>query len=341
MLLGETRRVASIAQWRRSVHLGVSATLSAMQSGSGPRPFDISTGFLIELDAPAWLTWLGLPLTGPVRSIESDVATVLAEVDKVLRVDGPVPWLAHVELQTSYDPKLPMRMLQYHALLLNRHELPVQTTVILLRRQADGPEMSGLYEQLGPLGTRTVTFDYRVVRLWERPVEELLRGGIGLLPLAPLAAVSIEELPALLQTLNIRFTREADAGTAEDLRSVTSLLLGLRYDREQIRELVRRMSWIKESSVYQVALEEGLARGHSVGLSEGRSVGLTEGRAEGRAVEARRLLLSLGMSRLGAPSDETRRTVDGISDIEELERLLAGLFTATAWQELLAPPSES
>ena len=68
-----------------------------MQSGSGPRPFDVSTGFLIELDAPAWLTWLGLPVTGDVRSIESDVGTVLAEVDKVLHVGGERPWLAHFE----------------------------------------------------------------------------------------------------------------------------------------------------------------------------------------------------------------------------------------------------
>ena len=74
--------------------------------------------FLIELDPRAWLDWIGLPVEGPVHSIESDVGTVLAEVDKVLRVEASRPWLAHIELQANHDPDLPFRLLQYHALLL-------------------------------------------------------------------------------------------------------------------------------------------------------------------------------------------------------------------------------
>jgi hypothetical protein len=291
-----------------------------MQSGTGPRPFDVTTGFLIELDARAWLDWLGLPVTGAVRSFETDVATVLAEVDKVLHVDGPSPWLAHFELQASHDPKLPLRMLQYHALLLSRHELPVETTVILLRSQADGTELTGLFEQQGAVGSRTIAFNYRVIRLWERPIAELLGGGLGVLPLAPLAAVSYDQLPDLLNLLDERFVRETDHGTAEDLRSATTLLLGLRYNQEQIRGVVRRMSWLRESSVYQaIAAEE---------------------QAVGRVAEARRLVLKLGAERLGAPTSDVQERVEQFTDVDELERLLSRLFTATTWQELLAPPSE-
>ena len=108
--------------------------------------------------------------------------------------------------------------------------------------------------------------------------------------------------------------------------------------------------------MYQIAreegLEEGLTEGRTIGLNEGRAVGLAEGRSvglaegrmegrmEGRAVEARRLLQTLGASRLGAPPDDAMKAIDSLSDIDELERLLAGLFTATSWQELLAPPPE-
>lgn len=74
--------------------------MSPVQQGPGRRPFDISGSFLIELDPPAWLDWLGLPIDGPVQSIESHVGTVLAEVDKVLRIDAPAPWLAHIERPT-------------------------------------------------------------------------------------------------------------------------------------------------------------------------------------------------------------------------------------------------
>jgi hypothetical protein len=116
--------------------LGASGTLPPVQERGGPRPFDVSTRGLIEADPEGWLKWLGLPLNGRVRPVDSDISTVLATVDKVLRVEAASPWLAHVEIQAGHDPALPLRLLQYHALLLHRPQLPVSTTVVLLRRQA-------------------------------------------------------------------------------------------------------------------------------------------------------------------------------------------------------------
>src|SRR4051812_32344494 len=98
------------------------AMLLAVQDGPGPRPYDVSVSYLIELDPQGWLDWLRLPADGPIKSIESDLGTVLAEVDKVLRIDAPRPWLAHIELQANRDPRLPSRLLQYHALLHHRHQ---------------------------------------------------------------------------------------------------------------------------------------------------------------------------------------------------------------------------
>ena len=108
-----------------------------MQEGRGPRPFDVATRRLIETDPAGWLALAGLPVDGPVRLLDSDVATVLTEVD------AASPWLAHLEPQTTHDPVLPRRMLQYHVLLLHRHDKPVASTVNLLRPEADGPELSG------------------------------------------------------------------------------------------------------------------------------------------------------------------------------------------------------
>jgi hypothetical protein len=59
-----------------------------VQAGLGSRPFDVSTSSLIDRDPAAWLACVGLSVDGPVSVIESDVSTVLADVDKVLRVDG-------------------------------------------------------------------------------------------------------------------------------------------------------------------------------------------------------------------------------------------------------------
>lgn len=61
--------------------------------------------------------------------------------------------------------------------------------------EANGPELTGLFEQHGRTGFRTISFGYHVIRLWERPVEEILGGSLGILPLAPLANVEPTRLP--------------------------------------------------------------------------------------------------------------------------------------------------
>src|SRR5262245_26461473 len=157
-----------------------------MQVRGGPRPFDVATRGLIETDPVGWLRWLGLPVDGPVSPVDTEVSTVLAEVDKVLRIEAPRPWLAHLELQTSRDRDLPLRLLEYNAILRYHHKVRVRTTVVLLRPDADGRELTGLLEDVEEDGEVALSFRYRVVRLWEHPVEELLGGGIGIVPLAPL-----------------------------------------------------------------------------------------------------------------------------------------------------------
>jgi hypothetical protein len=78
---------------------------------------------------------------------------------------------------------------------------------------------------------------------------------------------------------------------------------------------------MRESVTYQIILEEGIEKG----------------RAEGRADEARELLLELGTEKLGAPDVVTARALTEIEDRATLERLIRGLFAATSWAELLAP----
>src|SRR6185369_16837808 len=106
-----------------------------------------------------------------------------------------------------------------------------------------------------------------------------------------------------------------------ELRAVSRFMLGLRYDEQQILQWIAQdMSWIRESSLYQIAVAEG--------GEEGREIGHLE--------EARRLVLELGAERLGPPDKAVRTTIQGQGDHEELKRLLRNSFTVSSWQELLA-----
>lgn len=259
-----------------------------------------------------------------MRPVDSDVGTVLAEVDKVLRVDAPSPWLAHLELQASYDSRLPLRLLQYHALLLRRHEIPVDTTIVLLRPEADGPGLDGQFRQLGPTGARTVEFSFRVIRIWQQPVDELLGGGLGVLPLAPLAAVAPDALPDVIRRLDERFHQEAPPLDVDELWAATFLLLGLRYHAGEARELLRGVIQMRESSTYQAVLDEG------------RIEGRAEGESLGRVAEARRVILDLGAQKFGRPDAATQQFLERLQDLEQLERLIRRILAADSWTALLA-----
>jgi predicted transposase YdaD len=108
------------------------------------QPFDTTLKHLLESHPADCLRLVGISTNAPIDVIDADLATVVAEADKVLRVKERTPWLMHFELQASYDADLPQRMLRYNVLLKNRHRLPVRSAVILLRAKADGPEMSGV-----------------------------------------------------------------------------------------------------------------------------------------------------------------------------------------------------
>jgi hypothetical protein len=69
---------------------------------------------------------------------------------------------------------------------------------------------------------------------------------------------------------------------------------------------------MKESSTYQAILDEG------------------------RAEEARKVLLLLGDKQFGPPDASTRTAIEATTEINRLERLLQRLLDVSSWDELLA-----
>src|SRR5436305_1210046 len=131
-----------------------------------------------------WLAYLGLVPEGPVRVIDSDLSTITAAVDKVFRIDGPEPYLVHIEMQAGADRTLPRRLLRYNVLLDLRHDLRVRGMAVVLRPEADSDNLTGLLDLRLPDGRRIVEFHYEIVRAWQQPVEPLLAGSLGTLPMA-------------------------------------------------------------------------------------------------------------------------------------------------------------
>ena len=288
--------------------------------------FDVSAKELVWDDPAAWLERLGIGPPGPATVIDSDITALTAAADKVIRVDGPEPYLVNIELQSSYDAAL-LRALWFRQVALDyRHDLPVLTVLVLLRKEANAPALTGVYQRHMPDGRPTNRYDYRVVRLWREPVEPYLAAGVGLVPLAPLADVAAADLPGVVRRMAERINREPRPRAAK-LWTATYLLMGLRYSDEQANQLLEGVLEMRESTTYQAILREG------------REQGREEGRAEGLIAEARRLLLRQGTKRFGEPDAATVVAVEAIRDIDRLEALFDRALdqTITGWDHLLGP----
>ena len=299
------------------------------------KPFDATTKQLLEERPGDWLAYLGLPGTR-AEAIDTDLATLTAEADRVLRVtDSDAPYLVHVEFQASHDPAMAERLLRYHVLLRYKHQVPVRSVVLLLRPRADGPGMGGTLTY-GPEAGATdpaplLTFRYQLMRVWEQSADALLRGGLGTLPLAPLANVPRTDLPGIVRAMERRITGEATKAEAGILWTATYVLMGLKFPQTLTSQLLAEVQGMEESVTYQAIK----AKGRAEGLDEGRQEGRQEGQNIGRATEARSLVLRLGRKRLGDPAPATLDTLEGITGIEALENLAERLLEVETWDELL------
>ncbi|MBV8126302.1 MAG: hypothetical protein JO114_01405 [Planctomycetaceae bacterium] len=200
-----------------------------------------------------------------------------------------------------------------------RHDLPVLTVLVLLRKEANSPSLTGRYDRHMPDGWQTNRYDYRVVRLWQKDVESFLNAGIGLVPLAPLTDVPEADLPQLVGLMAERINAEPRSRAAK-LWTATYLLMGLRYSDELTDSLLEGVQTMQESTTYQKILREG--------------------RNEGQITEAQRLLLLLGEIRFGVPEARTRSAIEAIQDIERLERMSKRILDADIhdWDGLLDEP---
>ncbi len=284
-----------------------------------PKPYDPTLKALVETEPQSWPALFGRP-TGPTTVIDADIATVSGAADKVLRVSSDPPYLLHLEFVVGHDvATLPRKLHVRHGLLEDRHDLPVRSGVVLLHPAADSPQLTGRYERSFPDEEPYLVFRYQVVRVWQLPPQPLLSGGLGLLPLAPISAVTEGELPGIIQRMSQRLARGRARKQAPAVWAAAFLLLGLRYSPALAAQLFRGVLSMKESSTYQAILEEG--------------------RTEGALAEARKLLRVFGDRVFGVPDAKIAATLEQIDDLTRLEDLCYRVGTVGSWQELLSPPA--
>jgi hypothetical protein len=128
--------------------------------------------------------------------------------------------------------------------------------------------------------------------------------------------------------ISARLEQEASAEQASTLWNATRILMGLRYQEEQVDAIIEGVTamlfgirGIEESSVYQGILRKGEAKGEVQGIREA--------------------LFIQGRKKLGPVNERISAQIAEIHDLNRLKLLLERMLDVSSWDELLAPIDSS
>jgi hypothetical protein len=263
-------------------------------------PIDATLKDVMEERPADYAAPFGLPTDQPVVVLNVDLSTISAATDVALGIGDPLREIADFNFQSGCDPFADYRLYLYNAAFAHHFHVAVRSFLVLLRPKADHPNLTGILTYTAG-GTR-VEFPYEVIRLWERPVEPFLTGGLGLLPLAVLCAmppdVSLEQaLARVVAEIHRRVKAETSPAEAVKMMTAAYMLTGMRVERAIADQIYEEYGMLEESTTYQGTIEKGRIR------------------------EAHRILLRQGRTRFGPPDAATETALTSVNDLERLERM--------------------
>jgi len=147
-----------------------------------PGPWDDTLKMFISENPQDFASWLfgGAQVTGKLRT-EFKKRTIDADALLDVIQDGE-RFLVHIEFQSTNDPNIGERLLEYSFEAKREHKLPVYSCVIYLRDYGDVPQPPLRWEVTN--GLEVLQFHYRSIELGKIPTEDLRQTRrVGLLPL--------------------------------------------------------------------------------------------------------------------------------------------------------------
>lgn len=279
------------------------------------KPYDQAFKFLAEQDPESLLLMLGAIEPGEQVTIELlpreiSMAAVLPD-QPYLVTSARGKRVVQVEAWTRWEKEIPDRMVEYGPLHWFKYLLPVDSYVILLTKKGlpRRPPQVGI---INAGGTRIET-RFHLIRVWKMPARKALADGRpALLPFVPLMDGGREEVKAAAEALESM----PDERQRREMSLHFVMLAGLRYNRDDLDEIVggqtpmMPLERLRESSFYQLILNEGRKEGREEGREEERKDALA------READIFRLLADKRF-----PGIQLGAEVEAVNDPDKLHRL--------------------
>ena len=200
--------------------------------------------------------------------------TTTRHADSLIRVHiAGKETLIHHEFQTTDDPSMPIRMAGYMIRAIERHDLPIYSSVIYLRRNAGRRDPGHFIQEISG---RDVLIEYTVIRLSEIDGQEIIESEhAGLLPFTPLMKrpADTDSEAWLRECIYATDALPLDDAIKVDILDNLMILSGLGYEAETISRILLQEGLMdaimRESTFAQYIMKQGIERGERKSTLEG------------------------------------------------------------------------
>ena len=272
--------------------------------------YDATFKVLVDHSPEDWAEFVFGSTIGLASPVDTSLHATKEVVDRLLRVESlGCEFIIHIEFHAGHSGNaIPNRLFHYNTAVMKRYSLTTLSSVLILRKEADSPAISGGFvRSIEPFGD-IHSFRYHPICLWKEPLDRFLIPGSSLAVagvLSDFGALSLEEAGVEIRTC---IDALSDLDERERLLEHAISLAGLRFNDEQAESMFGRKISVLEK--YSVTLQGVIRR-----------------------AEARLLLASAGQI-FGTPPPQIIEKVDEATS----EKLLAWtirLRTAQSWSDLI------
>jgi predicted transposase YdaD len=276
--------------------------------------YDATFKILVDHSPRDWARYLSSASVEIAAPVDTTLHETKEVVDRLLRVEHlGCEFILHVEFHAGHSGNaIPSRLFHYNAAVMKRHALTTLSCVLILRKEADSPSISGGFVRtIEPFGD-IHSFRYHPIRLWKEPFDRFLIPGSSLAVAGVLADFGERTLEEAGAEIRRCIDEVSDPDGREDMLYHLVVLAGMRFNRNQAESIFgRNVSVLEKYSVtLQYFIREGEERGQ------------------------RNLLLASARQLFGTPTQQIIEKVNEATS-EKLLTWTVRLRTAQSWNELI------
>ncbi len=283
--------------------------------------YDIATKVLIEScrdEIIRYFTGIEIRESTLVEPLPQETVSLKRSDYPVLITDDKgVKRLIILEIQTFWNRKVPLNLLDYRTRYLIQHDdVEVISCVVLL---CPSSKATDCYKD------NEVNFTYRLIRIFDLDAQAVVsEGPLCLMPFIPLMKHGKD---VLAEADTLIYKSELSRLQKADMLTSMAILSGLISEDMPAKLVSRRKDMMIESAAYQLLKQDGIKEGLQEGLQQGLQQGFFQGLSES-------LLLLLEV-KFGIEGIKLHSKLRDIVDAKQIRSLMEVIRLAKSPQDVL------